>query len=392
MHFILRSIQIVAGFGAVSSVIYYLVCLWSAVGFSRRQKAGRSARPTPSFPPVSILKPLKGTDPEMYESFGSHCLQDYPEYEIIFGVHDPNDPAVERVRQLQREFPDRKIRLVICEKILGANVKVSNLVEMLASSRYEHIIVNDSDIRVEPDYLKRVMAPLADPGVGMVTCLYCGVAASTLGSRLESLGISSDFCAGVLVAWQLEGGIRFGLGSTLAFRRGDLARIGGFEAVVDCLADDYELGKRIADSGLRVELSQAVVETYLPAYSMREFFTHQLRWARGIRDVRAGGYFGLAFTFGMMWALVLLLVAGSASWAWWLAGLTLLLRFAVALVVGKVVLRDRQLLRQLWLLPLRDFAAVAIWLASFAGHAVTWRGDRFELRAGKLVSQKQAKH
>jgi ceramide glucosyltransferase len=385
MHFITRIIQIVAGFGAVSSSIYYVICLWSAAGFLRSRKAAEHTRRTEALPPVSILKPLKGTDPEMYESFRSHCLQDYREYEIIFGVHDPNDPAIENVRRLQREFPDRRIQLVVCEKILGANVKVSNLVEMLAVSRYEHIIVNDSDIRVEANYLQRVVVPLADPQVGMVTCLYRGVAGSTLGSRLESLGISTDFCAGVLAAQQVESRIQFGLGSTLAFRRSDLARIGGLEAVLDYLADDYELGKRISAIGLKVELSEEVVETYLPAYRIREFFAHQLRWARGIRDARAGGYFGLVFTFGLMWAVALLLAAGGASLAWGLAGLTLLLRFAVALVVGKAVLRDRQLVRNLWLLPMRDVLAVAIWLASFAGHSVIWRGDRFELKNGRLV-------
>lgn len=386
MHSILKIIQIVAVFGAVSSSIYYLICLWSAAGFLRRGLAG-DGRPTRQLPPVSILKPLKGADPEMYESLRSHCMQDYPEFEIIFGVHEVDDPAVETVQRLQREFPDRGIQLVVCEKILGANVKVSNIVQMLATARHDHLIVNDSDIRVAPDYLARIVAPLADPQIGMVTCLYRGIPASTLGSRLESLGISTDFCAGVLAARQLEGGIRFGLGSTLVFRRRDLEKIGGFEAFVDYLADDYELGKRIAESGLKIELSEAVVETFLPAYSPSEFLAHQLRWARGIRDSRAGGYFGLVFTFGVMWSGLLLLAGRGANWAWDVVGLTLLLRLAVVFVVGKAVLGDRHLLRQLWLLPIRDVMAAVIWIASFAGHTVTWRGDRFELKAGKLVPE-----
>ena len=388
MHSILRIVQIAAVFGAVSSAIYYLLCLWSAANFLRRRKASKRGRPTGSFPPVSILKPLKGTDPEMYESFRSHCLQDYPEYEIIFGVHDPKDPAIENVRRLQSEFPDRRIQLVVCEKILGANVKVSNLVQMLDAAVNDLLLVNDSDIRVEPDYLRRIVEPLADPQIGMVTCLYRGVDASTLGSRLEALGISTDFCAGVLAAWQLEGGIRFGLGSTLALRRGDLQKVGGFEVLADYLADDYELGKRIADAVLKVELSQTVVETYLPAYSVREFLAHQLRWARGIRDARAGGYFGLLFTFGLMWSGLVLLAGRGADWAWEIAAIAVALRFAVAIAVGKAVLEDRQLLRQLWLLPIRDLAAVVIWIASFLGHSVTWRGDRFELKHGKLVAQR----
>ena len=336
-------------------------------------------------PPVSILKPLKGIDPEIYESFRSHCLQDYPEYEIIFGVSDPNDPAVASVRKLQLEFPQRAIRLVVCEKSLGTNVKVSNLAQMLPHARHELLIVNDSDIRVEADYLARVTAPLADESVGMVTCLYRGIAEATIASQFESLGISTDFIPGVLVARQLEGRIRFALGSTLAFRRSDLARIGGFESILDFLADDYELGKRIAGLGLKVHLSEAVVETHLPEYTLRGFLSHQLRWARGVRDARAGGYFGLVATFGLMWSLLLLIATQAAPWSWAVLAVVYGLRLAVALTVGKSVLRDKHLLRNLWLLPLRDLIAVGVWIASFAGHTVTWRGDRFQLKNGRLI-------
>ena len=308
-HDNLRVVQfvaiVIACLGCLSSSIYYLICCWGARTFLRERKAGGSARstqtrPSQTLPPISILKPLKGTDPDIYESFRSHCLQDYPEFEIIFGVSDPADPAVASVEQLEREFPDRAIRLVVSPNKLGANVKVSNLEQMLASTRFEHLIVNDSDIGVQPDYLRRVIGPLADERVGMVTCLYRGVAANTFGSRLEALGIATDFCPGVLVARHLEGGIRFGLGSTLGFRRKDLERIGGFRAVVDYLADDYELGHRIAGLGLQVQLSDVVVETHLPAYDFNGFLAHQLRWARGVRDARAAGYFGLILTYGMM--------------------------------------------------------------------------------------------
>ena len=381
---ILIVVQIVAVVGVVSSSIYYLLCLWCAATFLRERQAGEGARPTRFLPPISILKPLKGTDPEIYESFRSHCLQDYPEYEIIFGVSDPNDPAVESVKALQREFPDRRIQLVVSEKILGANVKVSNLAQMLTEARYDHLIVNDSDIRVEPDYLRRVTAPLANSQVGLITCLYRGVPGATLGSRLEALGISTDFCASVLVARQLEGGIHFALGSTLAFRRVELDKIGGFTSFVDYLADDYELGKRIAGLGLTVNLSDVAVETYLPSYRLREFFAHQLRWARGIRDARAGGYLGLIFTFGLLWALLALMASGGAPWAFITLAITLLLRFAAALVVGRGVLQDRQILKDAWLIPLRDLLAVAVWFASLGGHTVTWRGDRFRLKNGKL--------
>jgi len=385
MHSFLTTVQIVAVIGIASSSLYYLLCLGSAVTFFRERKAGEGARPTQAMPPISILKPLKGIDPEIYESFRSHCMQDYPEYEIIFGVSDPSDPVIESVRRLQLEFPDRRIRMIVRSTILGANVKVSNLAQMIKDARYDYLIVNDGDIRVERDYLSRVTAPLADPHVGMVTCLYRGVAGGTVGSRLESLGISTDFCASVLAARQLEGGIRFGLGSTLAFRKPDLDKIGGFDSFVDYLADDYELGKRIAALGLDVKLSDVVVETFLPAYRLRDFVAHQLRWARGVRDARAGGYFGLIFTFGMLWALVAVAASAGSLWSWAGLAFVLSLRLTVAFVVGWRVLRSGDAVRYAWLIPLRDLIAVAVWIISLGGHTVTWRGERFRLKNGKLA-------
>jgi len=383
-HSTIRILQFVPILGCASSFFYYLLCLWSARIFLRQQ--GVEKRPSLiHVPPVSILKPLKGTDPEIYTSFRSHCLLDYPEYEIIFGVSDAADPAVVSVRQLQQEFPSHAIRLVICPEILGPNVKISNLEQMLAASRYEHLLVNDSDIRIEPDYLRRIVAPLTDEHVGMVTALYRGVPEPTLGSQLESQGISTDFCAGVLVARQLEGGLRFGLGSTLAFRRRDLSRIGGFKSIVDYLADDYELGRRIADLSLKVVLSSVVVETHLPAYDLAGFFAHQMRWARGVRDARLGGYVGLASTFGLFWALLNLIAFRDAAWALEVLAAVVLARFAVAIVVGRFVLNDLQVPKRLWMLPVRDLIAVVIWLVSFAGHTVTWRGDRFRLKNGRLA-------
>jgi len=385
IHQVLRILELVAVAAVVLSIAYYVACLWSASRFLRQRKAAdKSVRPTQSAPPVSILKPLRGTDPEMYESFRSHCLQDYSEYELLFGVSDPADPAIELANRLQLEFPQCAVRLLVCRENLGANVKVSNLAQMLPQARYECLIVNDSDIRVPPDYLRCVLAPLADPSIGLVTCLYRGIANRTLGSRLESLGISTDFCPGVLVARQLQG-IKFGLGSTLAFRRSDLQAIGGFEAVVDYLADDYEIGKRIAALGRKVELSDVVVETFLPTYTMAGFFDHQLRWARTIRDSRFWGYLGLGITFGLPWAVLALILAGGAAWAWGLLAATVVMRAAVAIYVGQSVLHDRQVMRLLPLIPLRDCLAALVWLVSFAGHTVSWRGDSFQLQNGKLA-------
>jgi ceramide glucosyltransferase len=390
IHIILRTIQIVSAVFALAGAGYYLVCLWSARSYRLEMQARMHEHSTlgANLPPVSILKPLKGVDPQIYEAFCSHCDQDYSgEYEIIFGVSEEDDPAVAEVRRLQQEFPQKRIELIVCTERLGVNVKVSNLVQMLRSARYDTLLVNDSDIRVDPGYLRRVVTPLSDPDVGMVTCLYRGIASSTFGSCLEALGISTDFAPGVLVARSVESGVSFGLGSTLVFRRRDLQAIGGFEALLDYLADDYELGKRIQDLGRRVELSEIVVETFLPAYTLTQFFQHQLRWGRAIRDSRRGGYIGLLFTFGLPWALVAAIANYHEIWAWGLLAAVATLRMAVALVVGGEILGDRQVLGWLFILPLRDVIAVLVWIASFGGNTINWRGDTFTLKNGRLIQR-----
>jgi ceramide glucosyltransferase len=360
---------------------YYVLCSWSAAQFVRRRN---DVKPSTFTPAVSILKPLRGMDPEIHASLRSHCTLDYPEYEIIFGVSDPNDPAVATVRELEREFPQHPMKLVVCGQILGANVKVSNLVQMLPHARHDCLLVNDSDIRVESDYLRWVVAPLEDRQVGMVSCLYRGIAGKSLGSLLEALGISTDFCGGVLAAIQMENGLHFGLGSTLVFRREDLQAIGGFESLHDYLADDYQLGNELSHRGLRGYLSDVVVDTFLPAYTWRAYFDHQLRWARSVRDSRGWGYLGVSLTFGVPWALLNLLIARGAPWAWSFLGLVLALRYLMAWLVGVRVAQDPQVPRAFWLIPVRDTAALVIWAAGYLGHTVVWRGDVFLLKNGKL--------
>jgi ceramide glucosyltransferase len=385
-------LEAVAAIGTVGSLFFYFLSALSLVTFlgDRRKKLKQAPLPESQLPPVSILKPLKGVDPEIWESFCSHCEQAYPQFQLIFGVSDPGDPAIEVVRELQAKYPNLPMELIACDRVLGANIKVSNLAQMLPAARHELLLVNDSDIRVPPDYLRKAIAPLADASVGLVTCLYRGVAGPTLGSRLEALGIGTDFVPGVLSARFLERGLHFGLGSTLAFRRRDLEAIGGFEALLDYLADDYELGRRIAATGKRVELSAATVTTFLPAYTLRQFFRHQLRWSRTIRDARRWGYTGLLFTFGLPWALVTLLAARGAAWAWVLFALTFAVRLAVGFVAAEVVLHDRQLLRNVFLLPLRDLIAPLVWAAGFMGNRIHWRGDVFDLKDGRLTIAKPA--
>jgi ceramide glucosyltransferase len=375
---VLRTIAVTAtacGFG------YWLLTLWCARRFIT-QTQYRS--PAPFTPPVSILKPLCGLDPEAYDNLSSHCRQDYPNFEIIFGVRDPQDPVVPAVQQLMQEFPHVTMRLVFCPQTMGMNFKVSNLIQMLPEARHAYIVINDSDIRVPSDYLRRVIEPLANRSVGMVTCLYRGIASDTLGSKLESLAIGADFIPGVLAARSLEKGVNFALGSTLAFPRRALNAVGGLEAVVDHLADDYELGHRISRSGFKVVIAPCVVDHHLPPYTMPAFFQHQLRWGRTVRDARPGGYAGLVFTFVIPWSLMALVASGGDVAEWMLLGAALLLRVIVSLGFGLPVLKDRRMVRNLWLIPIRDILAVAVWIACYMGKRVVWRGNTFELANGKL--------
>jgi ceramide glucosyltransferase len=369
-----------------SGLAYLLIAMWSArdfLQFLRREKNdGRFA------PGVSILKPVKGVDARMYAGFVSHCRQEYAgEFEIVFGVSSLDDPAVAEIERLKVEFPECAIRLVECRERLGTSGKVSNLVQMLREAQYEFVIINDSDIRVSPRYLTRVMAGFADERVGMVTAPYVGTTGegATVWSRLEALGIATDFIPGVLTARWLEDGIRFGLGSTLGMRRSALEAASGLEPLVEFLADDYEMGVRIAAAGYKVELCGEVVETTVPAYGFRGFWEHQLRWARSTRDSRKMGYVGLGVTYAVPWAVMTCVASGFDLWSFSLLSLTLLVRVAVALSVGVGLLRDRQVLRDLWLLPLRDCFGLVFWAWSFAGDTVVWRGERFRLRDGRIA-------
>lgn len=362
-------------------IAFHFVALWGARTF--RRETGRPISAT-SRPAISILKPLKGADDRTYAALRSHCQQEYGSFEIIFGVNDAEDKAVPLVRKLIAEFPNLSVRLVICGEALGSNRKVSNLIYLLREASYSYILVNDGDISVSPHYLQAVVAGLDDPEVGMVTCLYRGNSAHTFGSKLEALGIATDFAPGVLTALFLDQGLSFGLGSTLVMRRAALEKIGSFDAVVDYLADDYQLGKRIADAGFKVVLSSEIVETAVPKYSLVQFWEHQLRWARTMRVSRPSGYAGVVFTFALPWAIFLMLVAPSSWWAWALLGAAFLARLAAAIGIGKRILGDRQVIRDLWLLPMRDLLGLAIWFCSYVGNTVVWRGEKFRLEGGRM--------
>jgi ceramide glucosyltransferase len=399
------SVEAVTTLLTVGGLVYMLLALWGARDFEhswRRIAALRSGGPVYA-PDVTILKPLKGVDSRMYAGFVSHCRQEYAgRFEILFGVSSLDDPAVHEIERLRAEFPECAIRLIECPERLGTSGKVSNLIQMLREASFDYILINDSDIRVSPHYLAGVMACFAGPPkqsldgvpapvtqVGMVTVPYLGRTAAegkglTVWARLEALGISTDFLPGVLTARKIEGGIRFGLGSTLAVSKRALEAAGGLEPLVDYLADDYEIGVRIARAGYRVELCAETVETTVPAYDFRGFWDHQLRWARSTRDSRRWGYVGLGITYCIPWAVLNCVASGFALWSFSLLSLVLLARVSVALSVGVGLLRDEQVLRDIWLLPLRDFFGLVFWAWSFASHTVVWRGEHFTLENGRI--------
>lgn len=386
-----RAVEWVTTAIAIAGMGYLVVAMLAAQAWRRSRRRLAATGFTPG---VSVMKSLKGVDPEMLEAFRSHCRQQYAgEFELLFGVSSLAEPASRAVEALKREFPEVAIRLIECPERLGANGKVSTLAQMAAHAHYGHLIINDSDITVSPRYLERVMArftPRAGTPVGMVTALYRGcargklVARGGLAARLEVLGIATDFMPGVLVARLIERGLRFGLGSTLAVSRDALEKSGGLLPLVNRLADDYELGARIARAGYAVALCAEVVETAVPPYGWRGFFEHQLRWLRTVRMSRPGGYAGLVFTHAFGWALLNVLACGASAISIWLLCMCFFLRLAHAMMVGAGVLADRQVIETLWLVPIRDVLAMALWVAGFAGNMIVWRGERFALDRGQM--------
>jgi len=331
--------------------------------------------PAPPGPPapVSILKPIHGRDPAFYQAIRSHAEQDYPEFEMVFGVGDPQDPAIEDIERLRREFPAVPISLHVVST-LAANAKAGVLAELARRARHSVLLVNDSDITVPPGYLTAVTAPLADPKVGLVTCLY-RAAATSLPARLEALGIATEFAPSVLVA-RLLGVAEFALGSTMAFRAGVLREAGGFEAIFDYLADDYQLGRNIHQRGYRILFAPVVVETHLGAGTFADVWRHQVRWSRTIRVSRHSGYFGYVVTHATLWSLVAL-----AAGQWRVALFALAVRLAAGLWIGAGILGDRSVVRNWWLIPCRDLLGFAVWLAGLRGNTVDWRGLKLRLQA-----------
>jgi ceramide glucosyltransferase len=354
----------------IASWIYWFVALLLVYDFFRNRP-----QPDPGYtPPVSILKPVKGVDAQAYRNFASFCQQDYPTFELLFGVADPGDPVIPLIERLQREFPERSIRLIIAEAF-GANQKACLLHHLAEQARYDLLVASDSDMRATPDYLRRVVAPLADARVGLVTCPYRGEEPLTFTAKLEALHMGATFLPSVVVARKFLA-MRFATGATVALRQHDLRRMGGFAVLADYLADDYQLGVRIAELGLKVCLSDYVMASVLGATSFREQWDREVRWARCTRVSRPREYPGMLLTFSTPLAFVYALVTGLSP-----AGLrallfSILLRWIVAWLVACRT-GDHQVRRWLLWLPLRDMLSALVWVAAGVGRHITWRGVRY---------------
>ena len=366
---------------AALPLVYYLLASLAALRFFLSERA----RPLAPFtPPVSILKPVHGLDFGSFENFSSFCRQDYPDYEVLFAVNDDSDPAVPVIRSVISQFPGCKIRLLSGAPRLGANQKVNNLALLSREARHEVLVLSDGDVRVGPGYLREVVAPLGDPNVAAVTCFYRALAEPNLCAELEAVGATGDFFAGVLMAAATEG-VHFALGASVATTRQWLAKIGGFESFADYLADDFELGNRLSRAGGRVLLSREPVWTMYPSQTWRAFWQHQIRWARTIRLCRPLSYLGLLFTQGLPWAVLAAFIAPSATVAAVYLGAYLLLRTAMAWIVGAWCVRDGVLRRRVWLVPLRDALYFAVWLASFASNRIVWGATEYKIQKGRLI-------
>ncbi len=379
-------------FTCAEGVLAGLTLVGTAYHVASAAAAARFARTSvpvaKSVPPVSILKPIRGVDADAYENFASFCRQDYPSYEIVFGVQDAEDPAVQLVRRLQNDFPGTQIRLVISSHRIGPNLKVCNLHNILEEAAHELVLISDSDMRVRPGYLREIVSYFSDPGVGLVTSPYAGSGADTASAGLEALGIGTDFFPGVAVATQF-GTTAFALGSTLALRKQTLERIGGTRGLAEYLADDFQIGCRVAGAGHRVVLSRYVVETILPNAGFWEMYTRRLRWMRTARVCQPAGFAGSIITHSTVWALLLLAVilinlalTGTVS-AWAVAPLLLqqTVRWSTAYWNGVQVLGSRSVRRWLHLLLVSDVLNFLLWLGSWR-NTVRWRGDNYRLTVG----------
>jgi len=372
---------------ALLPLVYYLLCLYCVIGYFRGVRKVSSAK-TPFMPPASIVKPVRGLDHEAYGNFASFCRLDYPVYEVVFAVSDASDPVIPVIEKLRAEFPAVSIRLITDVPHVGASDKVNNLCQLAQNARYDLLVMSDSDVRVEADYLKQVTAPFADPKVGAVTAFYKSQTSGSLASNLDALGMYMDSAPAALVAKKIEGRLGFAFGWTVATSKKHLAEIGGWEAIVNHHSEDFELGKRIALCGHRVVLMAKPVYMVFSKENFSEYFRRELRWSIALKSARPSGYWGLLFTHGLPWALVgaaASLLIGSPLIATFYLLAYLFLRAAMTWLTGRWGLGDRELYKIMWLIPVRDAISYFVWVMGFFAEKIVWRGQEYRLHKGQLI-------
>jgi ceramide glucosyltransferase len=376
---------IILGIAAIP-FIYYFLALYSTAHFlaDAKRRGGNSGDFTP---PLSCLKPIKGLDIDAYENYASFCRQDYPKYEIVFCV-DPGDPALPVLEKLVRDFPERDIRLLFGSGRDAINDKVARLVRLTNEAKYDLFVITDGDVRVRPDYLRNVAAPFRDPKVGAATCLYVSTQERSLLEELQSISMISDFFAGIIVAWQVDG-VKFTLSQSILTTRKNIEGFGGYQLIEDRPADDLYIGRLAAEQGFEVRLLPYVVQSVADFQTLREFLYKRVRWMTVMRLMRPWGHMGLIFTWGLPWALVAIAVHPSLSVATAYLGTYLALRIAMTWLIGVGAMKQKGLLKKMPLIPLWDAFAFFIWLVSFGRKTIRWRGIDYFLREGRLVAVSQ---
>lgn len=365
--------------------VFYSIALYSSWHFFRRSRELNAVRRPDFTPPVSILKPVRGIDPEAYENFASNCRQDYPgEYEVVFCVGNASDPVLPLIERLAREFPERSIRVIYGAASQGASDKAAKLAHLTAAAQYEMLVIADSDVRVQPDYLRSVVAPLADPSVGATTCLYAAVEQRTLIEQFHTIGMISDLYAGILTAWQLDG-VKFALGPTIVTTKTRLAEFGGYASLENRLADDLLVGRLIAERGHEVRLLPYTLVKLAGYESFRQLLDKRLRWMTVMRHMRPWGHLGLIFTQGLAWSLLAIAVRPTAPVIFGFLGAYLAFRVAITWLIGVWGMKQSGVVRRLPMIVPWDAFACGIWLASFLRNSVQWRDQLYHIRAGGLL-------
>jgi len=381
----LRILLAIAIFGTLTSTAFLLLVIAGSRRFARMRRRLLSLRAYT--PPVSVLKPVHGLEPNLEENLESFFRQDFPNFELIFCARQASDPGLQMTQHLSLKYPDVNVRILTVGEPPWTNAKLYSLEKMWKEAAHDLLVISDSDVRVAPDYLREIIKPFADPKVGMTTCIYRGLPAGGFWTELEAFGYSVEMTSGVVVADMLEG-MKFALGPTMVVRRECVEALEGFGFMADYCADDYILGNRVADSGMEVVLSHHVIDHMVFHHSFLDSMRHQVRWMRSTRFSRPKGHLGTVLTYAMPFGslgLIAGLASGHATLGWALFGAAFINRMIQSIVAGYYVAGDRKALSHAFFYPIRDLLGVFLWIGSYLSAKIHWRGEIYRLSTGGLM-------